>query len=311
MSNKSIVVTALGLILGVLCRNALANTYSAIRIIVPRIDYHAQGVSGTRAFGINDFGNLSLEINYSSGDEKVVTVIDRHFSAATQPPGTDQLAAAGGINNLNVVVGYFYNGTSFDGFLLKGNVYSTFDVNVPGATFTAAYNLNDFGDISGSYGVPSTGNYQAYRMINGLTQNLNVENAVGTIGDGINDLRQVVGIFSTSDPTMTLPTCDCQGVLWDKSGKFVRTINVSNAMATEPISVNIAGWTVGRYWDSSGGGPHGFVYNLYSQKFIVYDYPNAAQTSLNGINDLGYIAGRYTDTSGTAHGFIARLRDCE
>ena len=64
---------------------------------------------------------------------------------------------------------------------------------------------------------------------------------------------------------------------------------------------------VGRYTDAAGT-THGILFNPL-QGFVVYDYPGATFTSLNGINERGVVVGRYTDPStGIDHGILAKVK---
>jgi hypothetical protein len=63
---------------------------------------------------------------------------------------------------------------------------------------------------------------------------------------------------------------------------------------------------VGRYVDGAGT-THGLFFSS-PTRFLVFDYPGATFTSLNGINQQGIICGRYLDSSGVEHGIVARVR---
>ena len=288
--------------------SALADDSLKIKLVVPTIDFPATGVSGTRIFGINNLGNLSIEVFFSDGSEKVATRINGHYSAPSQPANTNLIASANGLNNSNVVVGYYFDSTTNTdrGFILKNGSYTVFDVSAPGAYFTALYGINDFKDVSGAYGSVTPGpHYQAFRQIGNKQTDLNVNASVGTAATGTNVLRQTAGFFSQSDPFVVEATCGCHGTVWDKKGNPT-TFDAPGAVSTIALGINTAGWVAGRFHDTAGV-IHAFVYNQHSAKFLTYDYPNATQTTFNGINDLGYLAGRYTDAGGTAHGFIARI----
>jgi hypothetical protein len=303
-----LVAVVLALAVGGLCRGARADDSQNIRLVVPTIDFPGTGVVGTRPFGINDLGNLSIEVFFSDGSEKVATRIRGHYSALSQPANTNLIASVNGINNFNVAAGFYLDSTvnAYRGFILKNGAYTVFDVTTPGATFTALYGINDFGDVSGLYGSVTPGPHsQAFRKLGNNEADLNVNASVGSAATGINDLRQTVGFFSQSDPFLAETTCGCHGVIWDRNGGST-TFDTPGAVSTRPLGINIAGWVAGRFFDI-GGVMHAFAYNQRSAKFLIYDYPNAIQTTFNGINDLGYLAGRYSDKSGTAHGFIARI----
>ena len=51
---------------------------------------------------------------------------------------------------------------------------------------------------------------------------------------------------------------------------------------TLPFGVNDQGWVVGRFFRHER--EHGFLFRLGTNRFLVFDYPGAAFTSLNGIN---------------------------
>ena len=63
---------------------------------------------------------------------------------------------------------------------------------------------------------------------------------------------------------------------------------------------------MGRYTDAAGA-THGILFDPL-RGFIVYDFPGATFTSLNGINNQRQIVGRFTDPStGIDHGIIAKV----
>jgi hypothetical protein len=59
---------------------------------------------------------------------------------------------------------------------------------------------------------------------------------------------------------------------------------------TLPFGVNDQGWVVGRFFRNQR--EHGFLFRLGTDRFLVFDYPGAAFTSLNGINNDGLSCGR-------------------
>jgi hypothetical protein len=136
-------------------------------------------------------------------------------STPSQPPNTNQIASANGLNNSNVVVGYYFDSTANTdrGFILKNGAYTVFDVSAPGAYFTALYGINDFKDVSGAYGSVTPGpHYQAFRQIGNKQTDLNVNASVGTAATGTNNLRQTVGFFSQSDPFVVEATAGAMGL---------------------------------------------------------------------------------------------------
>jgi hypothetical protein len=75
-----------------------------------------------------------------------------HSVATWWPVGS---ADAEDINNLNVVVGEYYDGARYHGFLLKNGSYTSFDANAPNVESTNSVGINDFGVVSGAYGTSS------------------------------------------------------------------------------------------------------------------------------------------------------------
>jgi hypothetical protein len=308
MSYTAKIIALLAFVIGGLCTNALADG-SQIELVESSIDYPSNKaparVVGTAVFDINDLGNLSIQVTLEDGSIWVGTRINGRYGTLSQPPDTDQEAVAEDLNNLNVVIGSFLDLSSnkFRGFFLTNGTYTVFDVKASSATSTAPIGINDYGVISGFYGT-STGD-QAFRQFGQKETDLDVHGAVGTAGSGTNDLLQTAGYFSTSDPTLNLATC-CQSVVWNETG-HPTTFAVTGATSTVALGINNLGWVCGRYFDTVGGGVHGFVYNLNTGQLLTYDHPEATQTTFNGINDPGYISGRYTDSGGTEHGFIAQI----
>jgi hypothetical protein len=267
-------------------------------------------VAGTAPFGINDFGNLSIQVTLSDGSFWVGTRINGKYSTLSQPPGTENgTAVAEDINNPNIVVGSFYNGSGYTGFLLTNGVYTDFKLNVRNPTTTAPIGINDYGVISGIYGTSKVSN-QAFRQFGAKETDLQVPDATGTAATGTNDVLQTVGYFSVlaSESALPLATC-CQSVIWDQIG-HPTPFAVIGAVSTVALGINNIGWVCGRYYDGSGN-EHAFVYNQQTRKLLTYKYPGATDTTFNGINDLGYIAGRYTENNAenepTEYGFVARI----
>ncbi len=311
MHFKTKIIGLFALVVGGFGTQAEAGGAPKIQIVEAPINYPAPGVSGTEPYGINNFGNLSIIVLV--GDTTWVgTRINGQYTKLSQPPGTVTTAGPYDINNFNVQTGTWYNGTAFRGFTLYNDSdadfdYFDFDVNVPIATCTVPYGINDYSARSGYYCTSS--HYQAFRQIGSQETDLNVSAARGTIAEATNDFLQTTGYFSTSNsfPVDNATCVGCQGVIWDQTGhptSFV--VPVGSAASTIGLGINNTGWVCGRYFDTSGK-EHAFAYQFYSNQFLTYDYPNAKATTFNGINDLGYIAGHYNDSAGVAHGFIAQI----
>ena len=97
-------------------------------------------------------------------------------------------------------VGNIPNGGSGQGFLYSGGVYTT--LNVPGATGTYLFGINDAGQIVGGIADGSQFGH-SFIYSGGVFTELNVPGAVGTAVNGINNAGQIVGEYFTSPNTGT------------------------------------------------------------------------------------------------------------
>ena len=125
----------------------------------------------------------------------------------------------------------------------------------------------------------------------------------GTVGNDINNLGQVVGVFTDA-------TSHAHGFLG--AGDQLTTIDDPNAAPGQPPfgtstnGLNDSGQIVGDYGDASGTF-HGFL--LQGDQFTTLDDPNAGTGLLSGtiadeINNPGQVVGVFVDPSGQNHGFL-------
>jgi uncharacterized membrane protein len=123
------------------------------------------------------------------------------------------------------------------GFLYSRGRITTFAA--PGASNTAGYGINDFGQIVGNY-LDSTG-FHPFLDTRGVFTTIDVPGEA-PLATGINNLGQITGSF-----------CDaagCHGFL-DTKGSFA-TIDVPGASFTAPEGINDVGQIVGVFADSTG-----------------------------------------------------------
>jgi hypothetical protein len=116
------------------------------------------GPAGTAAFGNNDPGQVVGVFNpqlaagekippsiptdgflYSNG---VFSLFDDPYATSTTPRD---------INNAGLIVGYFQNGSGTHGFAYNPTTGQWWTIDVPGATSTLVYGINDVNQIVGSY----------------------------------------------------------------------------------------------------------------------------------------------------------------
>jgi probable HAF family extracellular repeat protein len=156
-----------------------------------------------------------------------------------------------------------------------GYVYSTLDV--PGATRTGAFAINNLGQIVGSYADARGGHDFLLSGGNFITLNLPGSPS------GLNDSGQIVG--TTKPPYLGGPR---HGYLF--SGGSTTMFDVPGAFGTFASGINGSGQVVGSYFGSSRFSPsHGYL--LSGSQYTTLDAPGAFSTELFGINAAGQIVG--------------------
>jgi uncharacterized membrane protein len=128
-------------------------------------------------------------------------------------------------------------------------LYSFTNIDVPGATGTKAYGINDSGQIVGTYSGSFPCMYTCSFLYSGGIFTQLIPPGAGIIqAYGINDSGQIVGAYADSSEIS-------HGFL-DSAGSFT-TINVPGAFITYAYGINDSGQIVGQYSDSTGN--HGFL----------------------------------------------------
>jgi uncharacterized membrane protein len=174
--------------------------------------------------------------------------------------------------------------------------FSYAPIRVPGAVETQARGINNNGEIVGFYKtvactdinleVPSC-NTKGFKYVNGTYVKLMVPNSTSTAIMGVNDLGDLVGVYTNSDNSR-------HGFIWYHQN-VVKTIDDANSSGffTVPFGINKAGTVVGGLWagsDAEGG------WIWVNGKFSTMDpvAPNPAGPccwSVDGISNNGIISG--------------------
>jgi probable HAF family extracellular repeat protein len=244
-------------------------------------------------------------------------------------PGSIETGAAG-INNSREVVGTYYEGSSYNGFICNNGVYTTLDF--PGSTNTSLSGINNSGEIIGGYNNGSGPEADAFTYSNGVFTALDLPNGPWSI----NDSGQIIGgqyppylysdgVFTTLVPPgqinyITAVAINNSGeVIGNYSVKFstssfgysyiggsYKTIDFPGSSTTFVTGINDAGDIVGYYYAAGEYGPYGFLYS--DDSYTTIEVPGNSiygQTIPTDINDSGEIVGFYVDgTSNSALGFI-------
>jgi probable HAF family extracellular repeat protein len=106
-------------------------------------------------------------------------------------PGAFQTLAAG-IDGTNIV-GYYFNGSIYQGFQYNGSSYTT--MNVPGAVHTYPFGISGNNIVGEYYNIYSGGTAQGF-MYNGSNYtSINFPGAVETSANGISADGKIVGTY--------------------------------------------------------------------------------------------------------------------
>ncbi|HKO05508.1 MAG TPA: hypothetical protein VJW51_12200 [Candidatus Acidoferrales bacterium] len=212
------------------------------------------GVGATQPEGINDSSEVTgtyydattgLEPGFlRQPDGSVVDIV---------PPDSGGYTEANGINNSGTIAGRDL-GTVFQGFLFSNGSYTYFDV--PGATNTSLFGINNLGDIVGDY-IDAGGVQHGFVMSNGSVTTIDPPGSTNTNCQGINDSGEIVGSFVLGGVR--------HGYRFS-NGNFTQIDfpGASPAGAGAPLSgtdvhgINTSGEIVGTHMDSAGV-IHGFL----------------------------------------------------
>jgi hypothetical protein len=198
------------------------------------------------ASGVNDSGEI---VGYYSDSLGVVrgylesggtfSIIDVPFSGATA-------TGAFAINNAGQIAGFWNDATQSHGFLLSGGKYTSIDY--PGAVFTVVDDINNSGEMAGTYGDTSSVEH-GFSLSSGIYTTIDPPGSTSTAASGINDAGDIVGAYClTSECAANFDTT--QGFLL--SGGTYTTITIPGATAIEAVGINNKGVIVGAYFDAVG-----------------------------------------------------------
>jgi probable HAF family extracellular repeat protein len=217
---------------------------------------HPDSQLATAVFDINNRGQI-VGTYADAGGTVHGFLLDKGVFTTIDPPGAS-FTEATGINRRGQIVGsYLDAGGTLHGFLRDSGhgrrrdqgVFTTIDL--PGALATTADDINNRGQIVGTYS--ETGNTRpidtprAYLLDDGAFTLIDAFGARCTLSSIINDRGELVGAYSDAGG----PT---HGFLRDSRGVFT-TIDVPGAEQTGPAGINNRGQIVGAYVDAGGTDP--------------------------------------------------------
>jgi len=270
-------------------------------------DYPGTG-NQTRPQKISDIGDVvGIFVDPSGASRGFIMFNNGNFSIPiVDPNDAGNVTEARGINNSQLVCGDYLDSTgAFEGFFFQNNVFTNY---APEPTFTVVLGVNNAGDFCGSEIPSSTGIQSAFVNIGGVLTDFVVTDATATLAYSLNANNQSCGYYIDPSGVTT------HGFWRDNDGTIHAPIDPVGSTSTILFGNTVLrrnkhhrrdfNAMVGRYADAAGA-THGILFDPL-HGFIVYDFPGATFTSLNGINGRGWIVGRYTDPStGIDHGILA------
>jgi probable HAF family extracellular repeat protein len=197
--------------------------------------------SETLLFDINNSGEIVGDVyqsgpsfpyafTYSEGSYMYFNVFGKTFTVAN------------GLNDKGDIVGYYYTGTKFNGFVGQDGVYD--NLSFPAASDTWANGINNLDQVVGYY-QDSQGNNRGFLYSGGVYYKIDVPNSIDTLADGINDKGQIVGYYlDANDPGQVQSFVYSNGIYTE--------IVPQNSYLSAAFGINDAGDIVGYYDDYAG-----------------------------------------------------------
>ena len=221
------------------------------------------------------------------------------FSSIDLPGAT--FTAAFGINNHGEIVGEYRIEPPRHALLIKaGQFIPLAPTTILGTNFSQARDINDRGDIVGSF-IGDDGFFHGFVLSKGVLTTLDFPSASQTQAFGINESGNVVGSWDLLDADGNL--LEEHGFKW-KNGVFTE-VNFPGSVDSGINGINARGDFVGG-WDAGlDSQTHGFVCSNGQCFSFDVPFPEATFTQADRINALGHITGIYIDAEGVLHGFVA------
>ncbi len=250
----------------------------------------------TRAYGISNSGVISGQAWGGSAGQETFSLSGGIFTHYMPLNGAGTYV--GKIKNDNVIAGQVAvpqsGGYNYEGFTINTANGAVAAINVPGASSTIAWAMNDSGVLVGGYST--------------ATSNLSFVDNGGTfttfgLGSGsslfdINNAGVSVGYYNDGTGT--------HGMVRSASGT-IQTLDVPNSGLTEIFGINnlghMVGETAGGFCAGTGQGFCSFYYN--GSTFSVLAVPGTVDTFAYGINDSDQIVGEYLTSGNQNNGFLA------
>lgn len=206
-------------------------------------------------------------------------IINTHVSGQAAWAGFDDLHQTPGEYLLNDV-----NHAQGEPLVPPLENYAFYTISHPDANSTTLYDINNTGEIVGTYRHPDFSGTRSFLFSEGSFVQIHVPGSDDTHAYGINDAGEIVGTYSLSGMQ--------RGFLYSEGGFF--TIHDPNADWTLAHGINNDGQIVG--WIYVRGTYHGY-YSFVVRDGVLRKIGNPGNCNLYAwdINDAGEITGDYYD----------------
>lgn len=181
-------------------------------------------------------------------------------------------------------------------------------------TFNQLLGINTHGVIAGYFGSGAKGHKnKGYLLLPPYHQsNYRVENfplSAQTQVTGLNDTGVTVGFFSRTNKAD--PAKNANFGFYRLSGHYHEVVfpagkapdGKASPNVDQLLGVNNLGEAVGFYADPAGNF-HGYLYSIFTHKFVAVQLPGAVSLTATGINNHGNVAGFFNKATGAVKSFL-------
>ena len=201
--------------------------------------------TSTYPWGINDLGQIvGWGFDFDGGGPQGFMVSGGKVTMIEDPDGYNTNLFS--ITNSGVIVGSYFNGTTYVGLTDSGGTFTNIDA--PDADGTEVYGINREGWLVG-VALNREGAPRGFLDKDGEFTGLSFPGALDTVAYRINDKGEVAGQYEGQSGVIN-------GYAWG-AGVFT-TVTFPESTETSVNGLNNAGTLVGSYTDASGA-THGFI----------------------------------------------------
>ena len=177
-------------------RSVSNGTYQYLQVNDPMV---SSNPPVNQLLGINDSQNaVGFYLDAANNSHGFAYSVSTGRYTPINVPGAVS-AAATGINNSNLICGFFTGATRTVGFVKPLGGGGDVNFSVPNSPNTSLFGVNNLGQVVGSFVGPSDGLMHGvlYTPSTGVWQQIDdPDGALGTVLNGLNDKNQLVGFYT-------------------------------------------------------------------------------------------------------------------